>query len=401
MNILILHRIPYYKVEYNRSIDHQKHDVVYIGKEKDILNIPNSLRCKKIIRPGENSVEKEVISIIENENINFDIVISLSEYELRGAAVIREYFNIPGKSVKDTDLVRDKILMKECVKNIGIAVPRNMYLIDFLNSKNLLWLGKIVLKPIDGASSENIKVFDNIDDLRIKVRNKKTGIYSIDQGVIDGFEVEEFIEGNILHIDGIVKNNEIKLIIPSRYIGTCLDFANGYPLGSVQIEASESLIEWSKKVLEAVKLSDGSFHLEVIESKNQLVFLEVGNRVGGADVVAATEYISGVHLPSAEINAYLNIETIFPTNNFQGKKAGWFVFPGHHIENDTCLINYPQHLETSQYVVRWNKLSSYEKLNKSITYQANEVPLAGLISGKNTDELEYFLNNLFSTVTIV
>ena len=55
------------------------------------------------------------------------------------------------------------------------------------------------------------------------------------------------------------------------------------------------------RVLAAVGIRNGSFHLEAIEAPDALVFLEVGNRVGGADVVATFELATGVHLPSEEL----------------------------------------------------------------------------------------------------
>src|SRR3989338_4629910 len=106
MNILILHRIPYYKIEYHRGIDHVKHHVVYIGTAENIANIPEDLSCQKIIRAGEKDIENEIFDYIKQSSYSFDRIISLSEYELIAAARLRELFNVEGPKPWEVELVR-------------------------------------------------------------------------------------------------------------------------------------------------------------------------------------------------------------------------------------------------------------------------------------------------------
>src|SRR5262245_8879028 len=121
MKILILHRIPYHKIQYERGIDHSLHDVVYVGTAAALDNIPKELRCTKIVRPGAQSASQEILKMAGNGLINTpDLVISLSEYELLEAARVREALGVPGPSFDQVCLVRDKILMKEAVARAGI-----------------------------------------------------------------------------------------------------------------------------------------------------------------------------------------------------------------------------------------------------------------------------------------
>ncbi|WP_432723862.1 ATP-grasp domain-containing protein [Jeongeupia wiesaeckerbachi] len=400
MNILILHRIPYHKIDYHRGIDHDAHHVVYLGTEAALSNIPAALRCEKWQRPGVDKTDVEAINVITERGASFDIVLSLSEYELMSAAIVREHFGIQGANIAQIERVRNKLLMKQIVDAAGIAVPHNLCLSDFAMTDQVKWSGKTVLKPVDGASSENVLVFDSIAQLRDALAKRNVGIALVDGGDYQGYEVEQFVSGDILHFDGLMLNGELKLVVTSKYVGNCLDFAKGQPLGSVQIDTSDELRDWSLAVLRAIELNTGSFHLEAILSDNGLVFLEIANRVGGAEVVASVELATGVHLPSAELKAYLGDAVDVVADAQSAKKFGWFVFPGHHLGQPYCVVKNSDRFKQHELVVRWNELAVDQPLTKHITYQSVEVPVAGIVSSACSTQLANFMRDVFATIEV-
>ncbi|MBH8563567.1 ATP-grasp domain-containing protein [Nostoc sp. CENA67] len=400
MEILILHRIPYHKIDYHRGIDHNLHEVTYIGTEKALTNIPEFVNCKKLIRPGVGKTADEVVEIIEQQQLQFDRIISLSEYELLDAAKIREHFGIPGSTLGQVEKVRNKVIMKAIVAAAGIRVPEFLPLSKIEQLPK--WQDQVVVKPIDGASSENVKVFASIHSLLLALHAQNTGIDLLDQENpnLTQFEVEEFIQGPIVHFDGLVQDGEVKIVLASQYVGDCLGYANGLPLGSVQVDISDADKVWVSRVLSAVELNNGSFHLEAIANKNGLVFLEVANRVGGADVVDTFNLATNIHLPSAELKIWLGEDFEFPATTNTGKKFGWYVFPGHHYQADYCRISGHEKFRNHPYVVRWNELSTEQKLPQHITYQAIEIPLAGVIGSDSSESLQSFLKEMFAQVNI-
>jgi predicted secreted Zn-dependent protease len=88
VKILILHRIPYHKIGYHRGINHDRHEVTYIGTETALTNIPEQINCQKLVRPGVGKTADEVITILETQQLQFDRILSLSEYELLDAAKV-------------------------------------------------------------------------------------------------------------------------------------------------------------------------------------------------------------------------------------------------------------------------------------------------------------------------
>lgn len=403
MNLLILHRIPYYKIEYHRGINHHKNAVTYIGTKEALADIPSDLPCNKVIRPGNKAVECEVIDWIKISKQRFDRIISLSEYELLAAAKIRTEFGIHGASIASVNKVRDKVLMKDCIQQANLRVPQ-FYPLSTLRDNPLptkAWHGKTVLKPIDGASSENIKIFSSLEDVYQKIRERKTGISALDQAIMpwESFEVEEYIEGTILHIDGLVKEGKVGVCIASEYLGTCLDYANGYPLGSFQIETTQEIKEWTQQCIQAVDIRNGCFHLEAISTPQGLVFLEIANRVGGADVVKTFEMATGIHLPSAELSMLTN-EADIPQPKKNLNKYAWFVFPGHHIQSGYCHIHIPQWLRKHSSVIELFQLDSTRACKPNITYQPHEVPVAGVLKAASSLELKALMQAIFQQVSI-
>jgi hypothetical protein len=411
MKILILHRIPYYKVEYHRGIDHERHDVTYVGTKQSLSDIPLWLRAKRLVRAGIGNASDEVMMLLKGNGPRdaiqagepvFDRVISLSEYELLEAAKIREALGIEGPRHNEVLKVRDKILMKQAVEASGIRVPRFM---KCTNLSGMPWKGATVLKPVDGASSENVKIFSSLFSA---VNTIKTGVPDLPGFRHENYELEEFVEGPIIHIDGIVAGGKVKCLLTSRYLGTCLDYARGKPLGSVQANASEELAAWAARCLKAVGINQGAFHLEAIlstdDASNGPVFLEVGNRVGGADVVQTFELATGIHLPSEELRSYLGEPLSESCRTFNPDsvttKYGWFVFAGHHLAPGYGKLINAQSFRNLPQICKWHELPESQALPEKITYQPREVPLAGILRGSSTEEITRLMIRMFHTISV-
>jgi hypothetical protein len=401
MNILILHRVPYGRIEYERGIDHDAHQVTYFGKQEALDTLPGGLRCRAVRRAGERSAYDEAIELIERTGDRFDRIISLSEYELLDAARLREAFGVQGPSVNEVQLVRNKVLMKHAVANAGLRVPRIAALPELIQRPfAAAWHGPTVLKPHSGASSEDVRVFASLDDALHAVHAKQTGIAQLDGEIplTDQYQIEEFVTGDVLHFDGLVADGELLTTTASRYVGTCLGYANGEPLGSFHFPLSPLARDWTASILAAVGIRNGSFHLEAIDSPDGLVFLEVGNRVGGADVVATFELATGVHLPSEELRILVGAGATsgLPATQTSHEWHGWFVFPGHaRAGEEYAGMTGIDRYRSDPAVVRWVELPAGSALQHRVTYSAGEAPLAGIVALPAAAETQAWLQGLF------
>jgi hypothetical protein len=405
MKILILHRVPYFKIEYHRGISHDRHEVTYLGTDRALATLPAGLRCERISRPGTRPAFDEAKDWLARHPRHFDRIISVSEYELLDAARLREHLGVPGTPVDQVTLARDKVAMKQAVAQAGLRVPRVLPLPHFLERGGRApWYGRTVLKPHRGASSEDVLVFDTPRQAAAVITEHRTGVTRLDAGRgLEDFEVEEFVSGPIRHFDGLVQDGRILILTASEYVGTCLQYAHGLPMGSFQIACPQQTRAWVARALAAVRIEDGTFHLEAIVHEGELVFLEVGNRVGGADVVATVELATGVHLPSYELRVLLGepVAATLPAPPAHPRRYGWFVHPGHHLAGREFQgLEGAAAFRTGPHVITWNELPRGAPLPDHITYQAGETVLAGTVAGDTPEETRKWILGLFASLSI-
>ncbi|MEU2063703.1 ATP-grasp domain-containing protein [Streptomyces sp. NPDC013455] len=413
MRILILHRVPYPKIEYHRGIDHDRHDVTYFGTAGALATLPDGLRCARVERPGTAAPYDEAVAWLDGlaEPPRFDRIISMSEYELLDAARLRERLGVPGAPVERVLLSRDKVLMKQAVEKAGLRVPRFLPLTEFLAADGKAgWTGPTVLKPHRGASSVDVVVFGSAEEAYTSVSGRRSGVAELDgeaQAEAAGdFEVEEFVSGPVLHFDGLVENGRVLALTASEYLGTCLAYAQGLPMGSFQIDLADGIAAWVDEVLRAVRIEEGSFHLEGIRDDGgtgELVFLEVGNRVGGADVAATFELRTGVHLPSWELRVLLGEEVAgrLPAAPPDAGYYGWFVHPGHHLAPGTFEgFDGAEPFRTDPRALTWQELAPGAPLPGHVTYGAYETPLAGIAATASPEETRDFMAGLFQALRL-
>jgi hypothetical protein len=398
MRILVLHRITNSLIRYQQGIDHEKHDVTYIGTAERLTTLPAGVRARRIERPGTDAPELEVVKAVGGEP-RPDLVIALSEYDLLAAARVRQALGVPGAREIDVLLVRDKVSMKAAVERAGLRVPRFIPLAKALSDVTAVqWRGRTILKPLDGASSQDVAAFDTVAETLDSVRRD-----GLPAGTnIDSFEIEEFVSGPIIHVDGLVLDGRAVAVLASRYVGTCLGYAAGDPLGSVQVDTPPELVDWTLQCLAAVGVHTSLFHLEGIETPDGVVFLEVASRFGGADVVDTFELATGVHMPSMQLRILTEGQDARPDVRIAAADAryGWFVWPGHLLDADYCEVSGTEDLRSSPLTWRWVQRSPGEPIKRALSYSDTDVPLAGIVGPAPAPVLEQFLRDIFASARV-
>ncbi len=398
MRILVMHRVPDSFVRYAENIDHSTHDVTYVSAPDRLATLPaENVPARRLQRAGTSDTAAEVLAAVDGLP-RPDLVIALSEYDLLPAARVREALGVPGPVERDVLPVRDKVVMKTAVADAGLRVPRFTGLAAALrdDAPPAPWQGRTVLKPLAGASSEGISTFPTPTAALDAVRSGATPV------PVDEYELEEFVEGPIIHVDGLLAGGEFIVVQSSRYVGTCLGYAQGSPLGSVQTDTDSAVTDWTLRCLKAVGIEGGPFHLEAIDTPAGLVFLEVGARVGGADVVNAFELATGVHMPSIEVRLLVGDTPAASLGRLPGpgQRYGWFVFPGHTLGTSSCRVSGAEPFRSDPVVHRWVQRQPGEPIKQAITYADSDVPLAGIIGPGPADELERFLTVMFESVRV-
>lgn len=393
MRILVLHGWSDALVHYRDNIDHEAHEVTYISPPEDWATLPKNVRCQVLKRPGTGDIATEVLAAI-TDLPRPDMVLALGEFDMIAAGQVREALNLPGPKLADALLVRDKVLMKSAVAEAGVRVPRFLPLADVTTPGQVPWTGETVLKPVKGVASRDTVVFPTVAAAITAAQD------TVSPSDISDFEIEEYLAGRVIHVDGLMSHGRPLVLQPSRYINTCLSYANGTPLGSVQFSADDALFDWTLRCLAAVGITDGSFHLEAIEAAGELAFMEVAARWPGGPVPNAFELATGVWLPSAAAHLAVNGPSGLPPARSPepSQLYGWFLIPGHKLGSPYCRITGEREFRDHPLICTWQQRTPYEPVR--LSYAMEHVPVAGVVGPASGPELEEFIHRVFATIEV-
>lgn len=389
MKILIQHQVPYRKMNYRVALDHDLHDITYIGIASQMSDLPADLRCKRIVVGTDQPLAEAIIANTSRAD-RYEALLSLSEFGLLEAFKIRQHLGLPGDELMLLERVRDKVKMKEALTDSGIAYPRFAAAPE--SGKPLPWQGRTIIKPRLGASSEGVEEFDTAAGALKDYWERENR---------QDYQLEEYIDGAIFHADGLVCNGELVNLVVSRYINKPVEFAQGAPLGSFQQVFDAERHQFAQKVVSALGIRQGCLHLEFFETDDgRRVFLEVANRMGGAGVADAHFHHTGIHLPSHEIAIRLGLPRP-PITQTSGKFHAWLVFPGHHLTDALPhQIVVPAAIREHVCVDKLYVLGHDHPLPREITYQEWLAPVFMTASHEDNEVLGAFMTACIEQISV-
>ncbi len=250
----------------------------------------------------------EILALALHRKWDFDGVITLSEFDLLRAARLREAFGVPGQDVASATAFRDKVEMKRILSDAGVPLAAHA---PVSNLTDLLGFVQrhgfpVVVKPRRGGGSMDVHVLHDDHDVESLLAANR------DLGTDDGAQlmVEEFVEHELVHVDGIVVDGETRLMWPSTQgDSTCLDIKRGRALHSCLLDADDPMFEAARELtasaLAALPCPDTfNFHAELfLTPDGRLVFNEVASRLGGGMIEDVLTLGFGVFL----LEAYVRI----------------------------------------------------------------------------------------------
>ncbi|QUQ64475.1 ATP-grasp domain-containing protein [Kutzneria sp. CA-103260] len=323
---VVLNRFTHEFARYDRYLPEQTGRLAYVttARSARALDAACGVATETTEDLAYDQATAAVERIVRSHGTPKDIV-ALSDYDILTAARLRDAFGVAGG--QSTNLVmkfKDKPLMKDAVAAAGLRIPRYLALDQTTDAaKVIAAVGlPLVLKPRRGVASLGVRRIDTLSELQGALAAIEPAEY----------ECEEFVSGRILHIDGIRRDTRTHFVSASAYLNSCLDFANGLPLGSIILDRGEhrtSVIAFADQCLNALGLADGAFHLEVIEEAHGgLCFLEVGLRPGGAQVAFVHRDLFGVELFAEAFRASTGLRPLSdPHGDVADASGGWLLMP--------------------------------------------------------------------------
>ncbi|MEU2246316.1 inositol monophosphatase family protein [Streptomyces sp. NPDC019224] len=399
MRILVLHQNLFDRLGYERAIDHDRHEVTYAGARAYLDNIPAHIRCDTFAWDPARPVADQLRPLLADRP-PYDRIIARHEQLITPAADLRAEFGIPGMRPDTARNFRDKVAMKHSLADAGFRVPRYLSL-DTLGPADAAavpWQGRTIVKPRDEGGSQGVRSFGTVTEALAYVREQEAGQ---DGDFRARYELEEYVEGPIWHIDGFLFQGEVVVAQPSRYVGTPLRFENGEPVGSVQFDDPE-LTDWAVRCVRALGGETLTFHLEAIMTEDGPVFMEVAARCGGGYIVRATELRTGAHLHALDMAS--DIEGTLATHLVgaarEDLKYGFFLFPGHVHGGAEVTVEAPPGLLDDPLVIGHTMVAPGTPTPLKHSYRPEHLPLSGMVAGADPAELEAWMRRLFAATTV-
>ncbi|WP_069172163.1 ATP-grasp domain-containing protein [Streptomyces griseus] len=336
-HIVVVNRWRERYADYLGYVDHRENAVTYVSTEVGLGSVPAEAAGIALVDATDDPVQvrSAVAGLTGRHGIPHRIV-ALKEDDLLVAAGLREDLGLPGPYPADLLPFRDKFLMCRAIAAAGLPVPAFASadspgeVADFTSVSG--W--PVVLKPRIGSSSAGVRILSGPADL--------AGLPAFTEPML----VQAFVEHPIHHVDGVFDGTRTSRLRVSRYVNTCLGFREGAFLGSVEVDdpgVVRAVTEAADGYLAALTDGPTPFHLEVFVERTpdgaHCVFLEVGARVGGAEIPFIWRDLHGYDLMRAAFELQLGLagtaaETAPPT----GEVGGWLLIPA--PEARPCVITH-------------------------------------------------------------
>jgi len=310
--------------EYHRYIDHARHRVGYVTVEEGLgrLDTASAAALEVVSEIAAGSELNRAVARVAESMGGIDRIVALSEFDLLVGAALRDRLGIPGPGVDAVTRFTDKTAMKAAVRAAGLTAPawcaadRPGDVAALIEACGF----PVVVKPRHGAASRGVETIGDADALAAALERLPKQDY----------ELEAFVDGPILHVDGVMRDGLPAGLRVSRYVGTCLGFARGRPLGSVTLEPGPEAARmeaFARASLAALGLTDGAFHLELIDSPDLgPCFLEVGARIGGGEIPFTSLEVFGIDLLALWLAVEFG-EPLPPPGPSKAPHAGFLMIP--------------------------------------------------------------------------
>jgi biotin carboxylase len=246
-------------------------------------------------RWDDNELVNSVSYIARKEAI--DAVVALDDYDLEAAGLLRDHLQLRGFGATITRNFRDKLAMR--VK-AGLGEVRQPDCVHFVNEAHInAFTARVplpyILKPRGEASAIGVKKITSNEEL--------WKIYEELGDRRSAYLVEQFLPGEIFHVDALTYDGKVVFACVSKYGKPPLDVVHGggiFTTATVErgSDDEKNTLKANQELLKCLGLRYGASHTEFIkaEQDGELYFMETAARVGGANIVEMVDAATGVNL---------------------------------------------------------------------------------------------------------
>ncbi|MEU6373191.1 hypothetical protein [Streptomyces sp. NPDC046909] len=274
---------------------------------------------------ASDAVEELITGLCRRHDI--DTLVSTAEIDVLRCARVRERLGLPGQRVASAEAYRNKFVMKRHAARGGVAVADMALLTDADGLARFLAADPfpVLLKPLRGAAAIGI--------VRVgSAARWESALAELPPAA--EYLVEQFVEGEMYHVDGLMRDGRVLQSWPSRYLYTQWEtMYESRPNLSGMLAPSDPrtplLRDTAAKVVAALPAAPEllPFHAEfIMDAAGRPVLCEIACRAGGAGITEAYERSYGLGMNEASVGDRLGV----PADLVPGPPRelhGWAWFP--------------------------------------------------------------------------
>ncbi|PJG85460.1 ATP-grasp domain-containing protein [Conservatibacter flavescens] len=345
---IILQDVVIFRSNWANLID--KENYFLLIRSNKLLHVKEQLNYfNKVITLTEynlKNISNELDVILNSSDYKWSDVKVLcnDEYCLPLAAKLREKFNIVGDNSNIIAKFTNKLVMKNLLHN---RVKKPKYIEYNKNDIAIDEIEKILNYPII-AKPTNLAACDGV--VKIHCKNELESWLNNNKNTSD-YELDEYIEGVLFHIDSVIFNNEILNVFVGEYSSPVAEFITGKAVGTRIVNEKDKnyikLIEYNRNLLEIMQdLPNCVTHLEVfINKKEEIVFLEIAARAAGGMIPQMYQLAYGINIEEIHFQLQMGKKVNIPIN--LDRYVGWLWYPqieGMYLDKNTDLKIKSQHI---------------------------------------------------------
>ena len=259
-----------------------------------------------------STTDKEAVLELAKKLKVDGVVCYSSDPAAPAAAYASEQLGFPTSPYKSVELLSNKDLFREFLKNNGFNTPKakgySAEEIEKALCEISMFSLPLVVKPIDSSASKGVTILKDVSKL------KEAMEFALSFSRAKRFIIEEFIEKDGYQMGGDGFSVDGKLVFrcfgnshsyPSNPI---LHFGESFPYVK-PYEIQDKIHNEIQRLLTLLEMKTGAYNFEVRLNKNEdIYFLEVGARNGGAFYPQLIKYATGVDLMEYTIKAAMGMD---------------------------------------------------------------------------------------------
>ncbi len=266
------------------------YQIIIFSAQKDLRVVSETILSSVALTIIIDTANEESVlscSMFLQEIIQIHAVVPGFEYFVPLAAKVNESLNLPGVPLNKVMQLRRKDVMRLCLREANIAVPRFAIIQSIAELDQAIEeIGfPAICKPVDAAGSVYVRKVNDKKEARAAVLAILENKY-----LLWGYELsrivlfEEYIEGKEYSLEGVVQQgNIIHFSLTEKIVSDEIEFIEiGHIVNSPISLMDKKIIEnYVNQILIILGADNCPFHAEVRLAQNKPILMEIAARLAG------------------------------------------------------------------------------------------------------------------------